>query len=345
MAELQILGILVLAAVVHSEILVYRRYHRYPPNKNYTEVFEIFGTKADPPKHIRNETELNNFLARDAYKTDMNCSKVDDNPDVDFVTRPATASTTLFPDIPIQRSIRTSTRRTTTTPNLTNLFRPTKATIRPNPRENLNPDYNDLGASSPTKKPSVQVTKHPSSTSATTIVIREESDDHATTKRNRWVEVDEEWSRIGNTTRRPTSMTTQRPDTTTTQQPNPTTTAWSLFPWATRPPVVNRTTTPATTTTEDPEVIYKEEEEESDYDGNNYEVLTSEEKDRGSESNRGDIEGGNEPGYDDNEEAEYDEEEEQYGEPGQRRRRKSKRLAAALETKNNEIDVRTAFNL
>lgn len=322
MAKLQILGIFVFAAVVSSEILVYRKYHRYPPNKNYTEVFEIFGTKAQPPPHIGSEGELNNFLARDAYKTDMNCSKVDGKPDVELATRPTTTSTTLFPEIPIQRrTVATTTRRSTTTPNLTNLFRLTKPTIKPNPKENLNPDYNDLGASSPTKKPSVQVTKHPSSTSATTIVIKE-SDDPSTTNRNPWVEVDEEWSRTGNTTQRPTRATTQKSV--------PTTTVFTLFPWATRA----STTTPTTTTTEDSEIIYPDEDPV--YDGENYEVLTSEEKDR-EQRNRGDIEGDDEANYDGDDDAEYENEEDNF-EPGQRKRRKSKRVAA-LQAKPHHVDI------
>lgn len=167
-------------SVVNSANVIYRKYERKHPKKNYVQVFEIFGTREAPPYHSKTEKELNDFLARDAYNTDMNYSRTTTLP-----TIPTTAYrrnlTTPFPT------------RFPTTPDFNNLFtiRPTKPTIKPNPHENTNPDYTNL-ASEP--KPNVQVTKHPVSPRKPTILIQESTDDHQTVNRTTLADIESDFS-------------------------------------------------------------------------------------------------------------------------------------------------------
>lgn len=180
-----------LLSLVNSN-LIYRKYEKKHPRKNYVQVYEIFETRRAPPHYSENESDLNYFLAKDAYKTDMNCSsKVNESGSETSrppVTRPMT---TKLP------TINTTTfkwqQRITTTPDLRNLFtiRSTKPTIKPNPRANTNPDYTNLSDS----KPNVQVTKHPVTTNGPLILIQELTDDHPTANRTTLTDIDREFSR------------------------------------------------------------------------------------------------------------------------------------------------------
>lgn len=203
MASIKISGILVLCTAVlcfaNSYKTIYRKYERKHPNKNYVDVFEIFGTNFAPPRHTKSEKELNDFLARDAYKTDMNCTKTNGT-DAEFVTRLPT--TTPYPTITTTAETNKPTTPKPTIPrppptrgpNLNNLFtiRPTRPTIKPNPRENTNPDYDIiLPSANPQSTPNVQVTKHPLTTEPPTIIIKE-TDDHPTTNRTTLIDIDED---------------------------------------------------------------------------------------------------------------------------------------------------------
>jgi hypothetical protein len=140
--------------------LIYRRYEKKHPRKNYVQIVEIFDTQERPPSYLSiDHKPLNDFLAKDAFKTDMNCTDVEVTEPVSKTTtaKATTTSTTTMttktstttpfhiPTSAVKRQATTTTRRTTT-PNLNNLFtvRSTKPTIKPNPKENLNPDYSDL---------------------------------------------------------------------------------------------------------------------------------------------------------------------------------------------------------
>lgn len=179
MTGVKILGILLLLStvfcLVSAEKLIYRRYERKHPKKNYVQVVEIFDTRRAPPHFSQNDRELNDFLARDSYSTDMNCTKGNGTVDAEAVTRPAT-TTTRLPTIPTT-AYRRATTPSTRGPNLNDLFtiRTTKPTIKPNPRENNNPDYTNV---LPWPNTNVQVTKHPPSTSKPTIMIIKETDEH-----------------------------------------------------------------------------------------------------------------------------------------------------------------------
>lgn len=199
MACVKSLGILLLLSVfftLNSATLVYRKYEKKHPKKNYVQVVEVFQTRQEPPHYSENEKDLNDFLAQDAYKSDMNCTKMNESESETLrppitrpitstrlpVTRPITTTlrpmtkptVTTFPTIPTTayRQTTNPTTRHTSTPNLNNLFtiRMTKPTIKPNPKENTNPDYTNL---LPERRPNVQMTKHPSTTMPTTIVIKE----------------------------------------------------------------------------------------------------------------------------------------------------------------------------
>lgn len=159
--------------------MIYRSYQKQ--HKNYVQVVEIFQTKRKPPIYTENEKALNDFLGKDAWKTDMNCTaeeitteKVESSTkkQSEFTTvRPATSTTTSIPKtttptkdfipttvymdpmvtyspppFPKLPSRPTRTKSTTKQPNLDNLFtiRSTKPTIQANPKENENPDYTEL---------------------------------------------------------------------------------------------------------------------------------------------------------------------------------------------------------
>lgn len=160
--------------------MIYRRYQK--EHKNYVQIVEIFETKRRPPQFIENEKALNDFLGRDAFKTDMNCTdeNVNGNPTQknQSTKRPNLSSSTQRPPKSTTKSIPTTTPRNfipttvymdhmvtyspppfpklpqhptrakspTRQPNLDNLFtiRSTKPTIKANPKENENPDYTNL---------------------------------------------------------------------------------------------------------------------------------------------------------------------------------------------------------
>lgn len=197
MAHVKIFVLLAALCVVNSSKLIYRKYEKQHPKRNYIQVVEIFETRQYPPLYTKTERELNDFLARDSYKTDMNCTKLNET-DVDETTVqatpwPATKPVTL-PNIPT-----TAYRRRVTTPptpegpttiripNLNELFTVarTKPPIRKNTKENFNPNYEDLDW----PKPTVQVTKHSPSTVPPTIVIQE-TDDYPSGKHTTLDDVD-----------------------------------------------------------------------------------------------------------------------------------------------------------
>jgi hypothetical protein len=145
--------------------MVYRRYERIHERKNYTQIVEIFQTIQRPPEFIEDEKALNDFLGRDAFKSDMNCTHEDSTEGISTTTENVDIKTT------------TTHRRTasSTTPNLNQLFtiKPTRSTIRPNPKENKNPDYTELYI---VPKPNVQVTKHRPSTISPPLIVIQETD-------------------------------------------------------------------------------------------------------------------------------------------------------------------------
>lgn len=195
-----------LCVVDSSSEFLYRKYEKQHPKRNYIQVVEIFETRLRPPLYSKNERDLNNFLARDAYKTDMNCTKeVEETTTTpEQVTRPVT-----WPPIPTSANRRQVTTpaapvehpTTIRSPNLNNLFTiRTKPTIRGNPRENSNPDYSNLDTNSTDwPKPNVQVTKHPRSTLPPTIVIQE-TDDHPSTNHTTLDDVDKDFKPLPTTT-------------------------------------------------------------------------------------------------------------------------------------------------
>lgn len=199
MACVKIFQILLLFSafcILNSAKLVYRKYEKKHPKKNYVQVVEIFQTLQVPPHFSANEKELNDFLAKDSYKTDMNCTKTNESESETLrppitnpvtttyppVTRPVVTTLPTIPTTAFRRVSNPTTLRYTSTPNLNNLFtiRMTKPTIKPNPRENQNPDYSNL---LPDSKPNVQMTKHPLTTMPPTILIKE-MDESLTTLRN-----------------------------------------------------------------------------------------------------------------------------------------------------------------
>lgn len=159
--------------------MIYRRYEK--EHKNYVQIVEVFGTKQRPAIYTENEKALNDFLGRDAFKTDMNCTEEKTTektrstskssilstssvrpptsspsnlsttkrstvilPTTVYMDHMATYSPPPFPKLPSPptRSKSTTTRQ----PNLDNLFtiRSTKPTIKSNPKQNENPDYTEL---------------------------------------------------------------------------------------------------------------------------------------------------------------------------------------------------------
>jgi hypothetical protein len=179
--------LLMLVALVHGG-MIYRRYEKQHPSRNYTQIVEIFETIQRPPHYSENDRALNDFLGRDAFKSDMNCTKQDkDDDDSESVpsttTQMPTTTTTRYtiPTTAYRRSVPVTkpTISTTTTmksPNLDHLFtiKTTKPTIRPNPKENENPDYTEL-YNWPT--PHVQVTKHIPATVTPLLIFIKETDD------------------------------------------------------------------------------------------------------------------------------------------------------------------------
>lgn len=242
MARLKVFEIFVFTALICLAMpskLIYRKYEKRHPKKNYVQIVEIFETRQEPPQHTESDKELNDFLARDAYKTDMNCTKANETESLVTTTVLPRIPTTAFRQVTttLQPITLPSTAKSTSvrTPNLDDLFtippRPTKPTIIPNPRENNNPDYTNV---IPWPLPNVQVTKHPPNTKAPTIVIKE-TDDDRNHNRTHLKDVDNNF-------------------------------------WGSQ-----TTTLRVHTTTEDAEILYKtSEEKESDdgYDEDNYDILT-----------------------------------------------------------------------
>ncbi|KAG5684712.1 hypothetical protein PVAND_013926 [Polypedilum vanderplanki] len=160
--------------------MIYRRYEKQHPTKNYTQIVEIFETVQRPPYYSETEKDLNDFLGRDAFKNDMNCTKMNDTEEiVTTTTKVPSTSTTRYtiPTTAYRRSIPTETT-TMKSPNLDldHLFtiKPTRTTIKPNPKENENPDYTELYNWA---TPHVQVTKHSPSTEKPLLIFIKETDD------------------------------------------------------------------------------------------------------------------------------------------------------------------------
>lgn len=167
-----ILSSLIFSLIVSTECrMIYRRYERPNEEKNYVEIVEIFETKLHPPNYIENEKELNDFLGKDAFKSDMNCSTV--TTEREETTKRISDQTTSKPHKdPISTTFRP--------PNLDNVFTikpPTRPTIRPNPKENENPDYTELyNWPKNQPKPNVQVTKHLPTTIKPPLIVIKETD-------------------------------------------------------------------------------------------------------------------------------------------------------------------------
>ncbi|XP_070502106.1 uncharacterized protein [Chironomus tepperi] len=169
---------LIFSLIVSTECrMIYRRYEKENHEKNFVEIVEIFETKLQPPNFIENEKELNDFLGKDAFKTDMNCTEKEET--TKRISEPTTTKPLKSP---------TSTERVTTPfptitfrpPNLDNIFTvkpPTRPTIRPNPKENENPDYTELyNWPKNQPKPNVQVTKHLPTTIKPPLIVIQETD-------------------------------------------------------------------------------------------------------------------------------------------------------------------------
>lgn len=181
--------------------LIYRKYEKKHPKRNYVQVVEIFETHQQPPGYSKSDKELNDFLARDAYKTDMNCSKeAEETTTTTTSTTTTTAAPVTFPTIPTT-AFRRVTPPTTTMkiPNFDDLFtisvRSTKPTIRPNPKENQNPDYTNV---IPWKSPDIQATKHSPNANTPTIVIIA-PDDQPKRNQSSVKDVDNEFSKAATT--------------------------------------------------------------------------------------------------------------------------------------------------
>ncbi|CAO1383152.1 unnamed protein product [Diamesa tonsa] len=170
-----IVCLLSLVLVSNSKV-VYRKFERKNPKKNYVEVIEVFDTIQKPPKYLETEKDLNDFLGRDSFKSSMNFKE----------------ETAQIPDeFPIEEDSIVTTRRpstgTTMTPataTQTVQDRKTKPTIKPNPFENINPDYTSLYRF---PSPDIQVTKHLPNTilnTPQTLITIKETDDHPGTSRN-----------------------------------------------------------------------------------------------------------------------------------------------------------------
>lgn len=257
-------------ALTHAE-MIYRRYEKKHPRKKYVQIVEIFQTNRRPPHYSENERALNDFLGREAFRTDMNCtedknSATEDSltttikPDIKTTTKrvisttkhsPSTTTTTIFhlstdpmmtysplpfPKFTTPTPVFPTPSRTTTTmkpPNLDQLFtiRSTKPTFKPNPKENVNPDYTALDDSwSPSsRKPFESKTNTPPTIP------------HAESNKERKNSLDSE--RVAGKTSTST------------------------------------TTTERTRQNENDEYSDNEGEEIGDYDENNYEVIDSEEFD------------------------------------------------------------------
>ena len=164
--------------------MIYQRFEKENLKKNYIEIVEIFETIQRPPNFIENEKELNDFLGKDAFKADMNCSTVTtEKSSVTTSTKPLKDPTSTH------RQPSPTTPYPTTTirpPNLDHLFtiKPTKSTIRPNPKENENPDYTELYNWQKNRpKPNVQVTKHLPTTIKPPLIVIKETDVQVTKNR------------------------------------------------------------------------------------------------------------------------------------------------------------------
>lgn len=55
---------------VNSSDLIYRQFERQHPRKEYVQIIEIFKTRLAPPYYEVDERKLNNFLARDSFRSD-----------------------------------------------------------------------------------------------------------------------------------------------------------------------------------------------------------------------------------------------------------------------------------
>lgn len=135
---LVIFALLAVVLSVSSSQLIYRKYEKLNVKKNYVHVVEIYDTQQNPPDSSRNEKELNDFLGRDSFKQNKNRRRLN----------------TTKPSITTQKAPTTSTPTQQSAWNNLITPRSTKPTIRPNPRENRNPDYSDLLLVEEENKPS-----------------------------------------------------------------------------------------------------------------------------------------------------------------------------------------------
>lgn len=108
---------------IPNENMIYKRYERKHATKDFIEIVEIFKTNKMPTYDINDDVAINNFLAIDLFNKQFG----------------STTSTTETIRIP------TTWRpfpQTTTTERP--FYRSTRPTIKPNPKENQNPDYTDI---------------------------------------------------------------------------------------------------------------------------------------------------------------------------------------------------------
>lgn len=220
-------------ALTHAG-MIYRRYEKEHPKQKYVQIVEIFETIKRPPFFIENERALNDFLGREAFRSDMNCTEDKSNektteesktikPQITTTKRMTTSTTKRVPTSTTTKIFQLSTDsmvtysplpfpklttpppRTTSTikpPDLDHIFtiRSTKPTIKPNPKENVNPDYTALdGWSSPL--PFESITNTPKKSTTT----------HAVTSKEQKNTLESIYSEEGGKSGRKTTTTTEVP--------------------------------------------------------------------------------------------------------------------------------------
>ena len=134
-----------------NETVIYKKYERKHPTKNFIEVVEIWSTMKEPPSFTKDDEAINNFLAIDLYNQHLRST--------------TTEQANILPEIP--NSTWRPLPQSTTTERQP--FRSTRPTIRPNPMENENPDYTDIlqpihGKNNTITNDSVMISKAPKRT-------------------------------------------------------------------------------------------------------------------------------------------------------------------------------------
>lgn len=115
-----IFALVALAVSTASSKSIYREYQKLNDGKSFVHMVEIFDAHREPPTHSRNEKELNDFLGLDLLDSKATTAKLID-------TKKRSPERAVPP----------------TSDKLPNPRR-SKPLIKPNPKENVNPDYSDL---------------------------------------------------------------------------------------------------------------------------------------------------------------------------------------------------------